>query len=189
MEFARVYFAKPFDLVVSGINMGINAGASIISSGTFGAAFKAASLGVAPFIIALSWDRAFHELYNNHTGKEAIEHFHEYPGEAAGKLIRRALREKFWGAKILNINLPAAATNAVRFTKLLTDIDGFWPPVVIRRKDRIFWYGAGLPNRPAKVLTLDADVLARNMISITPCHPDMTNHTALRFVRKAGFSL
>lgn len=189
MEFSRVYFKKPFDLVVSGINMGINVGASLMCSGTFAAAFVGVSIRVAPYAIALSWERGFHELYNNHSGREAIDHFHDYPGAIAGKLIRLALAEKCWGTSMLNINLPSKATKTARFTRLLTNTDGYWPPVIIRTRARQFWYGPGLPTRPPTDLALDADILASNMISITPCHPDMTNHAAWKTLKGKRLSL
>ena len=190
VEFAREYFPRPFDLVISGINMGVNIGASIISSGTFGAAFKSVALGLAPHSVAVSWERTdFHQLYRTHSGREAIKHYSRYPGQSMKKLIAAAQRNKFWGATILNINLPGAPARRVQFSRLLTNIHAYWPPVVVDKQARQFSYPPGLTTKERRGIATDADGLLDGVITVTPCHADMTNYEVWKAVRSKTFSL
>ncbi|MFZ5845389.1 MAG: 5'/3'-nucleotidase SurE, partial [Patescibacteria group bacterium] len=125
MECAKEFYPQPFDLIISGINLGVNIGGSIISSGTFSAAYRGVCLGVAPRAIAISWDVQYHLLYRNHSGKESIRKFYNYPGKTVAKLLRQAMMHNFWDSPLLNINLPAQPTSRARFTKLLLDIYGY----------------------------------------------------------------
>jgi 5'-nucleotidase len=178
MEFAREYFKKPFDLVISGVNMGTNLGTTVISSGTYASAYRALALGVAGRAVVVSWAVPFHKLYENHSGAEAILHLKEYPGQVISDFIRLGLRQRFWGASLVNMNLPPTPTRRVRFTRFRTNVYRYWPPIVIRKKRRVFYYGSGLPHPKVRSLTIDIDAVTSGDISVTLATFDMTDEKA-----------
>jgi 5'-nucleotidase len=183
MEFARQYFPKPFDLVLSGINMGVNIGASLTSSGTYAAAYRALGLGIAPHAIAISWAASFHLLYRNHSGRETIKAYAAYPGEAVARFVNLAWRNKFWGAQLMNVNLPEKPTAHIRFTRPLLHIYGYWPPVIIKTKPRTFSYGPGLPKRATNDPSIDAVAVEEGDISVMLATVDMTDERAYKKVK------
>lgn len=73
VELAREYFKVKFDLVISGINLGVNIGGTYTSSGTVSSAYRAILLHVAKKSIALSLhvEDSNHYL-RHHDGKENI---------------------------------------------------------------------------------------------------------------------
>lgn len=172
MECARSKFKKPFDLVISGINLGVNIGANVISSGTFSAAYRGFSLGLAKNTIAISWDVHYRHFYKYHNGIDDLEEYLKYPGEISASLIEEAIRNKFWNAKLLNINLPQKPTRKVKFARLLMQTFNYWPPAKIDKKNGKFYFPEGNQTNHTKD-DVDSTVIDQGMISVTPIDPSM----------------
>lgn len=183
IECLHSLYPRPFDLVISGINLGVNIGTAIISSGTFAAAYKAIALGIAPQAMAISWDGETHQYYRNHSGREAIRSFQDYPGLVMRKLVERAFAADFWGNQLFNINLPIKPSRKVYFTRFLLDVYGYWPPPVADPKTHKFCYPRGLPQRKVRDWQTDADIVARGEISLTPCTIDWVSEKSYRSVK------
>lgn len=104
------------DLVVSGINHGVNLGDDIAHSGTAAAAFEAATLG-APSI-AISKQSAANELDFQSDGNWPLEDFHE-PAAFARRLVHKLSDRPLPAGTLLNINWPGTdAPRDVRICRL-----------------------------------------------------------------------
>ena len=73
IECAKEYYKQSFDLVLSGINLGLNVSGSLISSGTFSAAFHAINLGIAPRAIAMSLEVPANNFRKKHKKSEDVK--------------------------------------------------------------------------------------------------------------------
>jgi 5'/3'-nucleotidase SurE len=175
VECARVHFRQPFDLVISGINMGLNVGGTVISSGTFSAAHRAASLGLAPVAVAMSWDVSPSMFFYDHNGADDVSAYAAYPGAVAGRIIEKAAAEAFWQSTVINVNFPKtdAYTGAVRFTRLMERDAGFWPPVVVDQAAGSYTFPPGNHITSFTDERVDAGAVVAGAVSVTLCRWDM----------------
>ena len=157
----------PPELVVSGINFGVNLGNDVTYSGTVSATFEGSLLGIPA--IAFS--------------QEIGEHFSfEAGARLAGKLVAAVVAEKAAGALprglLLNVNLPAGAIRGVRWTRL-----GYrrYRQVVVEKVDprgRKYYWIAGTPEWREEDGT-DYSAVATGYASVTPLHLDLTDYRML----------
>jgi len=162
VRYAVLGLNESFDLVISGINRGFNLGRDIVYSGTAGAVFEAARLGMRG--IALSTDpRTFDDAIN------ALDGLYSF-------FCNNSLLEK---NPLYNINIPLGS-NEVKFTHLgrIYYTDNF----VEVRKNIFVQEG-----EPVKYTTRDEgsdiDAVADGYISITPLTSERTNLEALKNLR------
>ena len=94
---------KP-DLVVSGINYGLNVGSGVTISGTVGAALEGASAGIPSLAISLETAPEFHSTYSREVDFKTAGHFTKYFAE---KLLTRSMPED---VQVLKVEVPADAT-------------------------------------------------------------------------------
>ena len=169
--------AKP-DLVLSGVNRGVNLAEDVSLSGTVAAAIEAMTLGVPS--IALS---QMHAPYK----ADAADDFNV--AEATGAGVVRTLLSAGWpSGVVLNVNFPALAAKALplevtrqgfrdartRFAELRTDLRG----------RQYYWVGYDArPSTPAPGTDLAAAYAGR--ISVTPLHIDLTHTPSLETLRDA----
>ena len=99
VRFAILGLKEDFDLVISGINRGLNVGADIMYSGTVAAVFEAANLGVKA--VAVSTEPKSYEGIVSH-----MDRVWDY-------VVERKLLEKH---PLYNINIPAQA-GPIRITR------------------------------------------------------------------------
>lgn len=99
VRFAVLGLKERFDLVLSGINRGLNIGSDIMYSGTVAAIFEAAALGMAG--VALSTPPEYYDRAAAHLD------------EVADYFRRHALLEK---CRIYNVNIPESH-NGFRITR------------------------------------------------------------------------
>lgn len=99
VRFAVMGLHMEFDLVISGINRGLNVGTDIMYSGTVGAIFEAANLGIQG--IALSTTIGFYEQAVTQLDR-VLEYFQTH------KLLEKG--------NIYNVNIPADA-KSIRITR------------------------------------------------------------------------
>jgi 5'-nucleotidase len=167
----RELLPEPPDLVVSGINDGLNSGPNILYSGTVAAALEGAHYGVTSFAVS----------------HESSEHYdHRAGAEAALRIIRR-LAKRYDGAGIVfNINLPAGRPRGVRVAAAdLTPFEDRYERRVDPRGRTYYWL-AGVPPRPGvdgKGTTDDME-LARGWATVTPLRRDLTDGALLRGVAR-----
>jgi 5'-nucleotidase len=168
--------AKP-DLVLSGVNRGLNAAEDVTMSGTVAGAIEGMALGIPA--IALS------QMMGSYRG----DHREDFgPAEMfAPALIERLVTAGWPRDVILNINFPIATETPVghvevtrqgfrdvrtRFAEQRTDLRG---------RD-YYWLGyRNEPSRPAEGTDLRAAYEGR--ISVTPLHIDLTHMPTVHALR------
>ncbi|MGC8876442.1 5'/3'-nucleotidase SurE [Thermus sp.] len=147
------------DLLVSGINLGVNLGLDLTHSGTVAAALEGTSLGIPS--IAFSLDTSGEELNFAHAAEWAVR--------IAGRVGERGLPK----GVLLNVNFPAGAPRGLRVTRLSTH---HFEDTVVERLDpegRPYYWIAGTPVGEEEEGT-DLWAVRRGYISLTPVSLDFT---------------
>ena len=90
---------RPPDLVVSGINGGLNAGINVLYSGTVAAAIEGAFFGITSVAVSLEFDE--HARFDK-------------AARLACEIIRQMLEKKSAEPQLYNLNIPTAALSARR---------------------------------------------------------------------------
>ncbi len=184
MEFAHGFFKDPFDYVISGINLGENVGIATVSSGTVCAAVRSVALKLAPKAIAISWTTPPDFYFKKHDETESIDSYLSHPGETAGKVLKLAMSESLYGARMLNINLPRGIPKGVRFTHLSQYVDECYPPITIDEQAMRFSYPVTEIKRGTKDHTQDVEAMAAGFISLTPMNAEWTDELLYRKLAK-----
>lgn len=150
------------DLVLSGVNLGLNVGNSCWHSGTLAAAKQAALLGVRG--IAFS----------------TIVEDEEPDFEALKPWISDALRTliQVKDMPLLNVNLPCHPTGTCWTRQSVRHYDGYVTPGKDPMGREHFWFTV----RPIEETEKGTDrwAVQNNLISITPLRLDLTDHSALK---------
>ena len=164
---ARIFGGLP-DLVVSGINKGWNLGDDVTYSGTVSGAFEGALLGIPAIAISL---RATSGVYDfGPSSRVALS--------IAGALMERPLPSRTF----LNINLPHGQPRGIRVTvqaarNHITSVGERHDP-----KGRpYYWIEEGEDSWQPHDRS-DYQAVHDGYVSVTPLHPDLTAHQALRAV-------
>jgi 5'-nucleotidase len=172
----REFLPSPPDLVVSGINFGLNTGSNILYSGTVAGALEGAHLGLPAFAVSLqvsgkpAWSRAAADA------RKVIE-----------KLIADGIPER----TVYNVNLPKRKPMGVR---VAVQERRPYPDFYERRTDprgRTYFWLCGNPEKnlaPSRngngEEPTDAWVVSRGYISVTPLVRDLTHHEGLEETRR-----
>jgi 5'-nucleotidase len=154
------------DLVVSGINKGYNLGDDVTYSGTVAGALEGALLGIGS--IAVSVERV--------RGKYDFSPAASAAATVAAMVLRGGVLE---GRTFLNINVPAGKPKGFRLTvqakrNHITIVDPRTDP----RGQAYYWIEEG-ENDWEPHDRSDYQAVRDGYISVTPLHPDMTDHDAL----------
>jgi 5'-nucleotidase len=158
---------QPPELVVSGINFGVNLGNDVTYSGTVSATFEGSLLGIP----SVAFSQEIGERFSFEDG-----------AQLAGKLVGEVIRELRAGTLpdrlLLNVNLPAGRIRGVRWTRL-----GHrrYRQVVVEKVDprgRKYYWIAGTPEWREEDGT-DYSALAAGYASVTPLHLDLTDYRML----------
>lgn len=160
---------KTIDLLVSGINHGINASVNVIYSGTMGACLVAAEKGIP----AIGWSINSHKLdVDLHWLQPMIV-----------KVTKHLLEEGFAPQMCYNVNAPVGEIEGIRWTRQcaghwqneLVPVEGELPPGV-----ESGWKLAGefINDEPNEK---DTDIWAveHQLLAITPTMIDLTEYGAL----------
>jgi 5'-nucleotidase len=162
-------FPGDFDLVISGINFGMNIGSTLGSSGTYTAGIRALDLKIAPQAIITSWFTPQSFWHMQHPENEDLTPYIACPGKIAGRVLDLALANDLWGASVININFPETVSKTVTFTKPLENTSEFFNyPTPLNRENHTFAYSA----KPMQTVTkdridIDTGALLNGCVSIT----------------------
>ena len=154
VRFAVCGLKEHFDLVISGVNRGFNLGKDIVYSGTIGAIFEAAHLGING--VALSTDpRTFRAAENKLD--TVLEFFTKH--------------DLFGRNTIYNVNIPLD-DKGIRVTRQggIYFTDDF-----ILREGDIYVQVGEMAKNDSTDLALDTVAVINNYISITPLTCEKTN--------------
>lgn len=162
------------DLVVSGINKGLNVGDDVTYSGTVSGALEAALLGVPSIAVSLQQGPGDWEF--GHAARAAHD--------VAAAVIAKGLPAR----SFLNVNVPRGVPKGLRVT--VQGKRNHATTVTERHDPRgrpYFWIGEGqdewLPNGDS-----DYEAIRSGYVSVTPLQSDMTAHALLGFVKELPFA-
>ncbi len=163
VRFAVLGRKLEFDLVISGVNRGLNIGTDTMYSGTVGAACEAVNLGMKA--VALSTPPSFYDRSTEHLDT-VLDFF----------LDKKLLELN----PVYNVNIPGNP-KGIRITRQGGPYysDDF-PPVgddLYRPTGKPIWEDSGDD-------TLDTDATLHGYISITPLTVDKTNHAVYKLLTK-----
>ena len=155
------------DLVVSGMNGGLNVGINVLYSGTVAAAIEGAFFGITSVAVSLEFDE--HSDYDKAAG-------------LAARIIARILKQKGTEPQLFNLNIPTSAihepaTRAGRADGCLS----------IRRKireanrsaRRNYFWATNEPMPPPGETETDVSAIAKGAITLTPLHFDLTKRPVM----------
>ncbi len=153
------------DLLVSGINMGVNLGDDVTHSGTVGAALEGRLLGL-PAV-------AFSQEYR-HARCADMDRAAALAVRAVTSLVEQGFPESL----LLNVNFPYDAPRGSRVARLGRRP---WRNTIVEQADprggRMYWI-VGKPD-PARCQDTDAAAIRDSCISITPLTVDLTDGESL----------
>ncbi|HVW05333.1 MAG TPA: 5'/3'-nucleotidase SurE [Vicinamibacterales bacterium] len=158
----------PPDLVVSGINKGLNIGDDVTYSGTVAGALEAALLGYPAVAVSLEFTSGVWNFGPAATAAAAL----------SAALLARPLPAR----SFLNINVPQGAIKGTRVTvqakrNHITKVDRRVDP----RGRPYFWIEEAEDDWQLHDQS-DHQAIREGYISVSPLQPDLTDHQALRQV-------
>lgn len=157
---------KP-DLVVSGINGGLNAGINVLYSGTVAAAIEGAFFGLTSIAVSLEWDE--HAQFTK-------------AAPLARRVIEQILAQKGAEPQLFNVNIPTAALDRSAEVKVVPmGVDRYgesYEKRVDPRGRNYYWSSNDPPPRPTAHET-DLTALAKGYVTVTPLDFDMTKRAYL----------
>ena len=170
------------DLIVSGINHGLNLGDDVTYSGTVAAALEGIVLGIPA--IAVSQQSLEREM--------GYAPRRDYDFDVAARFTAAVVRQirdhPLPEGTLLNINVPGGEPAGVAVTKLgkrlyRDELDLVESDANGRRSYRIYGYEPGLDDEPGT----DVGEIARSKITVTPLHLDLTHHGSIDGLRQRDF--
>jgi 5'-nucleotidase len=158
-------FPTPPDLVVSGINKGLNIGDDVTYSGTVSGAMEAALLGVPGIAVSLARTNGQYDF--------------SHAANAAATVAALILREGLAPRTFLSINVPTGKPKGLKLTvqgkrNHVTIVDERTDP----RGKQYYWIEEGQNDWEPHDRS-DFQAVHDGFISVTPLQPDMTDYEAL----------
>ena len=150
------------DIIISGINGGLNAGNNILYSGTVAAALEGARCGIRSFAVSLEYED---------------EMQYDVAAEIAGPMIEQILKAGASPKVCININIPTAALNGPRDIVVVPMesisrgqyyVEGQDP------KHRKYYWSTHGPSPKIGPVTTDEHALREGKITVTPLDSDLT---------------
>jgi 5'-nucleotidase len=158
---------KEPDLVVSGINRGLNIGDDVTYSGTVAGALEGTLLRIPSLAFSAATDDSGSADYS-------------VGARFARRLAERVLREGLPAGVFLNVNIPLGRPRGVQITRQGTRT---YKAAVVERidpKGRPYFWIADADTVPAGEPDGDHRAIDAGIISVTPLHADMTHEPSLR---------
>ena len=161
------FCSKRPDLVVSGINGGLNAGINVLYSGTVAAAIEGAFFGITSVAVSLEFDE--HAQYDK-------------AARLARRIIEGILAQKGPEPQLFNLNIPTAALS--KFIGLKTVPMGVYRygeryEKRIDPRGRSYFWALNDPPPPAGEHESDVSALEKGFVTLTPLHYDLTKRPVL----------
>ena len=163
------------ELVVSGINGGLNTGINVLYSGTVAAAVEGAFFGITSVAVSLEYDE--------HARFDAA-------AEQAAAIIEQILSQKDTTPQLYNLNIPSSALDSPAEVHLVPVATAPWGEDFEKRRDprgRPYFWATGMAPDPPGDIETDLSAIRAGHITLTPLQFDMTRHTALEEMRTWKF--
>lgn len=153
------------DLIVSGINAGLNTGIHVLYSGTVAAAVEGAIMGLPA--VAVSF-----ELYRDMDFCSA--------GAIARCVLNRISREGFRAGTVYNVNIPELKPGVPRGVRVAPQSTSAMDERIERRSDpygrEYYWLTGDFKNIGGESET-DRRAIQEGFVSVTPLHFDLTDQS------------
>ncbi len=155
------------DLVVSGINGGLNVGINVLYSGTVAAAIEGAFFGITSIAVSLE--------YHEHARFEQA-------ASLTRCILEQILAQKDERPQLFNLNIPTAALVGPSELRIVPMGVERYGEHFIKRKDpkgrTYYWATNDPPPRPGPIQT-DLTAIAQGHVTLTPLQYDMTRRPDL----------
>jgi len=170
------------DLIVSGINGGLNAGINVLYSGTVAAAIEGAFFRIPSIAVSLEHDP--------HADFDAA-------AEIAVAIIRQILEQQGQAIELYNINIPTLATQAFQSGKtpevhvVPMGVERYGDHYIKRQDPKgrnYYWSTNDPPPKPTDHET-DLNALFAGYVTVTPLQFDMTKRSLLEKMEGWGLNL
>jgi 5'-nucleotidase len=162
------YCPRRPDLVVSGINYGLNAGINVLYSGTVAAAIEGAFFGITSIAVSLEFDE--HAQFDR-------------AAKIARRIIEQIQQQKPEGPQLYNLNIPTAAVDNPRRTMQVVPMglvrSGEQYEKRIDPRGRSYFWATGELYPPSGKHETDLSALRAGHMTLTPLHFDLTRHSTL----------
>ena len=162
------------DWVVSGINHGSNSSASVLYSGTMGAAIEGCINGITSVGFSL-------DDYSSTADFSACK---KYIREVMQMLTQEPLPQGI----CLNVNIPKAEADKIRGIKICRHSKGSWEDDFEKRIDPMgkayYWLTGVYVNHEPDATDTDEWALANNYVSVAPVSIDMTAYEYIDTLKK-----
>jgi 5'-nucleotidase len=165
------------DLVVSGINGGLNAGINVLYSGTVAAAIEGAFFGIDSIAVSLEYDE--HAEFDK-------------AARMARGVIEQILRHKGPEPHLYNLNMPTAAMRGPSQLRIVPMGVARYGEVYERRVDprgRRYYWATNEPPPPPGDEETDLTALRKGHVTLTALSFDMTHRGVLNEMRGWNLSL
>jgi len=162
---------SPPDLIISGINLGSNAGINALYSGTVAAALEGAIQKIPSIAVSLATytDPVF-----------------DFAGKFAKNIALDVLKNG-WLKKgfALNINIPAVPEEEIKGTQVARQGASMFIENFERRVSPsgcVYFWMSGEKRFNNAPENTDEDLIRQNIIAITPIQPDITAHSEMEII-------
>jgi 5'-nucleotidase len=166
------------DLLVSGINGGLNLGINVLYSGTVAGATEGAVFGIPSVAVSLEYDE--HAQFDR-------------AAEMSVRLIEQILKQKDAGDRSLyNINIPTVAFQRPTEVRVVPMATVGWPAEFDRRVDpkgRRYYWAMGTPAVPVAGELTDLEAWQQGFVTVTPLRIDRTEPAMLERMHDWKLSL
>lgn len=164
------------DLVISGINRGLNLGDDVTYSGTVAGALEGTLLNVTSMAFSAARDEDGRADYS-------------VAACFAQNLAERVLRKGLPAGVFLNVNVPHGTPTGVRITR-----QGMrsYRAAVLERLDpsgRPYYWIAGADTTPSGEADADHTAIRQGFVSVTPLHANLTHAPSLPTLAAWGLRL
>jgi 5'-nucleotidase len=157
---------KP-DLIVSGINHGSNASASVLYSGTMAAALEGCLYGITSVGFSLN----SYSPTADFTGCEKYIRI----------VCKMVLSDPLPQGICLNVNMPAIAASEIKGIRVSRQAKGSWKEEFEKRKDPMgktyYWLTGNFINHEPASTDTDEWAMQNGYVSVVPVTTDMTAHS------------
>ena len=168
LAFGKILKDHKVDLVVSGINKGLNLGDDVTNSGTVAAALEGAIRGISSIAVSMDGQNRFRFALG---AKIAL---------AVAKMVSK---HGLPADTLLNVNIPDQQANGLKGMKLTSLSRRRYKDPVVEKTDprggKYYWIAGEQVSWNRKKHS-DVDAISQGFVSITPLHFDMTQYRALK---------
>lgn len=156
------------DLIISGMNGGLNAGINVLYSGTVAAAIEGSFFGITSIACSLE--------FNEHANFTRA-------AQMARVVIEQVLARKKPGPQLYNLNIPTKAIDNPRGLKIVPMGVARYGEHFIKRVDprgRTYYWATNDPPPQPEGHETDLTALEQGFVTLTPLHYDMTQPQVLK---------